>query len=231
MTKYLFIIVLTGFSHLCIAQNQLSQQTQLEVHLGVVLPFLQSGRELMQSQDIRTKGQSYFAGTREGNGRNVGNYPRLSGFSLGIGFYKPVKKLKGFMMGAVVRNSQTGSQPSEGGYEEGYFFNFVTAGVAFKYYPFQQNNFFAKADAGMAAVLTKNRFRNEAGEQNFFHQFGIGTGGCLGAGYSFTPLKNKLVTIDLQAIYQQLSTRVEVNGIGNDQWNFGALHLGLALTF
>jgi hypothetical protein len=35
----------------------------------------------------------------------------------------------------------------------------------------------------------------------------------------------------VQLTYQQLSTRVEVNGIGDDQWKFGALNFTVAMNF
>ena len=211
------------------AQNPLSQQTQLEIGLGMVSPFLQSGEELSRAQDLRDAGLSYYEND-QGERRNVGSYSSLRGYSLSVGFHKPVKKVKGLMMGAVVRNSQTGSTP-DAGYEEAYYFNFITAGVTFKYYPFEKTNLFTRADFGMAAVFTKNRFLTEEGEQNFFHQFGIGYGGSIGAGYSFTPFKNKSRTLDLMTVYQQMGTRVEVNGIGDDQWTFGALQISAAITF
>lgn len=129
------------------------------------------------------------------------------------------------MLGAVVRNAQTGSQPDDGGYEEAYYFNFITGSAAIKYYPFTSNNLFVKGEFGLASVLTKNRFENSQGEQNFFHQFGIGSAAALGAGYAFTPFADKSKAIELQVVYQQLGTRVEVNGIGDDRWRFGALQL------
>ncbi|MGD1893000.1 MAG: hypothetical protein ACFB15_20740, partial [Cyclobacteriaceae bacterium] len=201
--------------HNSIAQNPLSQSTQVEINMGWVTPFLQSGSELTRAENIRSSGQSYFAGS-EGNRRDVGSYPALSGISFGIGFYKPVRWAKGLMLGAVVRNSQTGSQPEEGGYVEGYFFNFLTAGAAAKYYPFESNNLFLLADLGLGAVFTKNRFENESNEQEFFHQFGIGSGSSIGMGYAFTPFNKKEKSLELKVLYQQLSTRVEVNGIGDD---------------
>ena len=139
-------------------------------------------------------------------------------------------KVNGLMLGAMVRNTQTGSTPDDG-YAEGYYFNFITAGVAVKYYPFEKANFFTKADFGLAAVLTKNRFINDAGDQNFFHQFGIGSGGSIGLGYSFPVFNDKSKSIDVQIIYQQLRTRVEVNGIGDDYWGFGALNFSVAFSF
>lgn len=210
-------------------QNPLSQNTQVEVGMGFTTPFLQSGTELMRSQDLRDNQQSYFQDS-QGNRKDVGAYSNLKGFSLNIGFYKPLKRVNGLMLGAMVRNAQTGSQPGDG-YAEGYFFNFITAGIALKYYPFESVNLFTKADFGLASVLTKNRFINEEGDQNFFHQFGIGSGGSLGIGYSFLPFKNQLRSIDAQVSYQQLSTRVEVNDVGDDQWKFGALNITLALSF
>lgn len=212
------------------AQNPLSQTTQCEVGIGFVKPFLQSGQELTAAVDIRDQGLSYFEDTN-GDRKQVGSYPGLKGLSIHLAFYKPIKKVKGLMIGAAMRNAQTGTEPKDGGYEEGYFFNFITAGLALKYYPFEKNNLFFKGDFGMAAVLTKNRFKNEADEQQFLHQFGIGTGLSVGTGYSLTPFKNKSKSLDVQLVYQQLSTRVEVNGIGDDHWKFGALHLTTAFVF
>lgn len=211
------------------AQNPLSQTTQVEVGIGYATPFLQSGQELMRSEDMRDQGQSYFQDS-QGNRKNVGGYSSLRGYSFNIGFYKPLKRTNGLMLGAMVRNTQTGSTPDDG-YQEAYFFNFITAGIALKYYPFENINLFAKADYGLAAVLTKNRFLNEEGDQNFFHQFGIGSGGSLGVGYSLLPFKDKTKSLDLQVIYQQLRTRVEVNDIGDDQWKFGALNFTVAMSF
>lgn len=217
------------FSIPSLAQNPLSQTTQVEVGMGYALPFLQSGKELIRSEELRDNQLSYFQDS-QGTRQNVGKYSGLQGFSLNIGFYKPLPKIKGLMAGAMVRNTQTGSTP-DAGYEEAYFFNFITAGVALKYYPFEETNLFVKADFGMAGVFTKNRFINEGGEQNFFHQFGIGTGGSIGAGYSILPFKNKSRSVDVYVMYQQLSTRVEVNDIGDDQWKFGSLQVGVAMSF
>jgi hypothetical protein len=232
--KIIILIVILGISlgsqQKGVAQNELSQSTQVEVSLGWVAPFLQSGRELTRAENLRNKSLSYFAAS-EGNRQAVGSYAALSGISFGISFYKPVRWAKGLMLGATVRNSQTGSEPDEGGYVEAYYFNFVTAGVAAKYYPFTDSNWFVKGDFGLGAVFTKNRFLNETNEQRFFHQFGIGNGASVGLGYAFTPFADKTNALELQVMYQQLSTRVEVDGIGDDQWRFGALHLGGSINF
>lgn len=211
------------------AQNPLSQTTQVEVGIGFASPFLQGGKELLRARDLRNNQQSYFQ-SAGGQRRNVGKYSGLSGYSFNIGFYKPLRRVSGLMLGATVRNTQTGSTPAEG-YPEGYYFNFITASVAMKYYPFEKKNVFAKADFGLACVLTKNRFINDEKEQKFLHQFGIGSGGSVGVGYSFLPFRDKSKSIDTQVIYQQLSTRVEVDGIGDDQWKFGSLNLAVAFSF
>ena len=231
-TKYLqHTLIIAGILSAAFvqAQNTLSQSTQVEVGLGFAAPNLQSGEELTRSEALRNQHLSYFEDPG-GNRRDVGAYTALRGLSIHVGFYKPLKKVKGLMMGAMVRNTQTGSTPADG-YAEGYYFNFITAGVAFKYYPFKNTNIFAKSDLGLASVLTKNRFLNESGEQNFFHQFGIGSGGSLAVGYSFTPFRNKTKSIDALILYQELRTRVEVNGIGDDQWKFGAFNLSMAMSF
>ena len=230
--KFAGVIVLVTsvlFFHYASGQNPLSQATQVEVGIGYASPILQSGQELMRAEHLRDQGQSYFEDS-QGNRKNVGSYTSLKGYSFNVGFYKPLRKTKGIMMGAMVRNTQTGSMPDDG-YSEAYFFNFITAGIALKYYPFENANMFVKADFGLAAVLTKNRFINEEGDQNFFHQFGIGSGGSVGVGYSFLPFKDKSKSLDVQVLYQQLSTRVEVNGVGDDQWKFGTLNFTLAFSF
>jgi len=226
--KSSILIVLIATS-CALAQNPLSQNTRVEVGLGFASPNLQDGTELMRSQDLRDSHLSYYE-DHEGNRQSVGGYSALRGFAFNVGFYKPLKKVNGLMLGAMVRNTQTGSTPDDG-YAEGYYFNFITAGVAVKYYPFEKANFFTKADFGLAAVLTKNRFINDAGDQNFFHQFGIGSGGSIGLGYSFPVFNDKSKSIDVQIIYQQLRTRVEVNGIGDDYWGFGALNFSVAFSF
>lgn len=218
------------FCHPSQAQNPLSQLVQTEFGLGISAPFLQSGIELIRSADLRSDGLSYFA-DGQGNRKNVGDDGNLIGWSVAVAYYRPIKKVKGLMLGTAVRTSLTGSQPQNGGYEEGYFFNFLSIGLAAKYYPFTKNNLFFKADAGLASVFTKNRFLNEQNQQNFIHQFGIGSNVSAGVGYSLLPFKKKSKTIDLNLLYQFNSVRVEVNDIGNDQWNYSALTLMASINF
>lgn len=231
MKKFSFFIIMA----VMIAQQPLFAQhsgtfkTQVEFGLGISIPNLISGQELMRSQELRNQGLSYLANL-EGNHNPVGNYPRLFGFNFHLAYYKPLPKTKGLMLGAFVRNTQTGTQPAQGGYEEGYFFNFITAGLAAKYYPTENLPIYLQGDFGIAAVLTKNRFIN-AGNQEFFHQFGIGPGGGLGLGYPIIVNHEKGRSLDLQVSYQMIQTRVEVNGIGDDNWRFGSLHVSAAYNF
>lgn len=227
-TAILITIVSMVASNLLLAQNPLSQKVQTEFGLGISIPFLNSGSELKRAESTRNNGQSYFQNAQGGR-RNVGSYGSLIGWSFSTAYYRPVKKVDGLMLGTTVRASLTGTQPGAG-YEEAYYFNFILVGFGAKYYPFDETNFFVKADGGMASVFTKNRYLNELNEQNFFHQFGIGVNGSVGVGYSFTPFTNKSKAIDLQGIYQQNSTRVEVNSIGSDQWNYGAMSIKVSLT-
>ena len=225
---YIILIVMISNQSL-FAQHPSSQNTQVEFGLGISLPNLHSGQELMRSQELRNQGLSYLANAA-GNHNPVGNYPRLFGYNFHIAYYKPLPKTKGLMLGAIVRNTQTGTQPAQGGYEEGYFFNFITAGIAAKYYPSENLPVYFLGDFGIAAVLTKNRFIN-MGNQEFFHQFGIGPSGGLGLGYSLGVFQEKSKSLDFQINYQLLQTRVEVNGIGDDNWRFGALHFSVAYNF
>ncbi|MFY0627696.1 MAG: hypothetical protein JXR07_15470 [Reichenbachiella sp.] len=216
--------------HTLSGQNTLSQNTQINIGLGFVTPLLQSGYELERSLDIRDDGLSYYENS-QGVRSDVGSYSSNTGSNFSLGFYKPIKKVEGLMLGAMMRMALTGSEPSDGGYEEGFYFNFFQINLALKYYPIEKTNLYALLDFGSASVLTKNRFVNEEGEQNFFHQFGIGLGGSIGAGYSFSVFKKKDKAIELQLLYQQMRTRVEVNEVGDDQWVFGALSLNAIIVF
>jgi hypothetical protein len=228
-TSLLLITMVSSISAIK-AQNPLSQKTQVEVGIGFIRPNFRKGTELLRAYEFRKSGLSYYADA-QGNRESVGKYSASSGNSLTIGFYKPVKLVKGLMLGALVRNAQTGSTPNQGGYAEAYFFNFITAGLAAKYYPLASKNLFVKADFGLAAVLTKNRFLNDVNQQSFFHQFGIGSAWGFEAGYALLPFKNKSRAIELKVGYQLANTRVEVNGIGNDQWQFGAWYVGTSFNF
>jgi|GEM_PF-1073650 len=223
-------LLLLGAGNCALAQNTEPYNAEVEVGVSFVLPQLQSGTELLRAQDLREAGQSYYA-DENGQRANVGSYRNLSGYQLSVGWYKPLRRVRGLKLGALVRNVQTGSTPSDGGYAEAYFFNFITAGVAAQYRPLSTLPLFVKADFGLAAVLTKNRYVPTGGTQSFFHQFGIGTAFGAEVGYVFSLHAKTGLGLELKTGYQWAKTRVEVNGIGDDRWGFGALSIGTALHF
>lgn len=135
-------------------RNPLSAQTQVEVGLGFATPFLRGGDELERAKALRESGLSYYQGNN-GDRRNVGSYRSLAGWSVSTAFYKPLRRVSGLMLGSAFRLSQTGSEPAEGGYAEGYYFNYVSVGPALKYYPFARNHFFLKGEAGLAPCSPK----------------------------------------------------------------------------
>ena len=212
------------------SQNSSFNEPRMFFSTGFVMPQFYSGAELTAAYDLREAGLSYY---QDGSGvrQQVGSYSGNSGFSLSIGYYLPVRKVQGLGIGLLVNSGQTGSTPSDGGYAEGYYFNFLNFGLGAQYYPFSGNDIYLKAEAGMGSVFTKNRFVDQSGEQDFLHHFGIGfeTGASLG--YTLTPFKNKDVGLNIEGQYQFYSTRVEVSGVGDDQWNFGALHISVGLQF
>lgn len=218
------------FTQIANAQNPISQKIQTEFGIGFATSILHSGKELMRSQELRDQGLSYFQNS-QGIRKNVGSYGTPIGWVLTTAYYRPIKKVKGLMLGTALRASLTGSEPSSDGYEEGYFFNYITVTGGAKYYPFTKNNLFILGEFGMASVLTKNRFINSEGKQNYFHQFGIGTNLSAAFGYSFKPFKNSEKTFDIKAVYQLNNTRVEVDNVGNDSWQFSGLNLIASINF
>lgn len=226
----LAFVAICLFSNSAKAQNPLSQNVQTTFGLGLATSVMHGGEELLASQSIRNNGLSYYQNPT-GDRKNVGSYGNPFGWVVTTAYYLPIKKVNGLMLGTSVRASLAGTQPSIGGYEEGYFFNYLTFTAGAKYYPFTNNNLFIKGDFGLASVFTKNRYVNAEGKQNYFHQFGIGTNFSGGLGYSIKPFKNSEKVFDIYAVYQLNNTRVEVNNVGNDVWRFSGLNLIAAINF
>ncbi|MEQ9402852.1 MAG: hypothetical protein RIM99_04640 [Cyclobacteriaceae bacterium] len=227
--KIYLLSSLLCFAYALSAQNPYAQEKQIQFGIGFTLPILQNGFELERSRDLRDEGLSYYQNS-QGDRANVGSYPSNKGINITLGFYKPLKKVDGLMWGGVLRMAMTGSEPEEGGYSEAFYFNFFQINAGLKYYPLEKAGFYSLLDVGPASVLTKDRFINESGDQNFFHQFGVGLGGSVGVGYEVQTLKNKENSLDLQLVYQQMRTRVEVYETGDDNWNFGALSLNIVFS-
>ncbi len=211
------ILLMAGSAAMAQSESQNSkpwEQTQVYASFGLSLPVLHGGMELMDSKSVRDQSHSYFE-DGSGNRRSVGSYPALFGWAAQIGFYRPVSFADRLMLGASFTSSLTGSTPSSGGYEEGYFFHSILFGGAWKYYLTDSGRIALKGDAGIASVFTKNRFKNDSGQQEFFHQFGIGAGTSLGLSWEFSP------SWSFELTHSFSTSRVEVNGVGDDNWTYG----------
>jgi hypothetical protein len=203
-------------------------KTQVFVPFGWTAPYFFSGQEIMRSAELRNQETSYFTPT--GTKRSVGTYRAPSGFAFGIGFMSPIPALQGLMLGSGVYTSLTGSTPSGSGITEGYFFNFLLATFAARYYVLG-SPVFVQGEVGVASVWTKNRYLNANGAQEFFHQFGFGAGAAATLGFSVNPFQNSPLGFDITVSYQAMNSRVEVNTIGDDVWVFGALRIGGAVRW
>ena len=231
MKSLILSLTLSSFSLInAFAQNEIANKPRVYFSSGFVTPIFYGGKELMNAYRNRQNGESHFQDVT-GSRNAVGTYGRNTGFSLGIGYYIPIPKIKNLAVGLLVNSGQTGSTPSSSGYSEGYFFNFLNFGIGTQYYLFDKKNLYVKAEAGMGSVFTKNRFINSENKQDFLHHFGIGFEGGGGLGYTLKPIKNSKMGINLETNYQFYSTRVEVSGLGDDQWRFGALNLSAGIQF
>ncbi len=209
--------------------NKPYDKSQNFISIGIAKPFLMDGYELLRSKDIRSQGLSYYE-DEAGGRKQVGTYSDQIGWNIGLGLYNPIKKVNRLMWGSEFSMSLTGSDPADG-YQEAYYFNYLSFNFGLKYYPLSNANLFIKANGGMGGVMTKNRFINELNEQNFFHQFGIGVNGAASLGYSFVLTNTPLSAIEIGIDYKLSNVRVEVNGFGNDQWTYSSLDLRLGLNF
>lgn len=228
--RYFFFLFLGTFALSAAAQQYDTRRPTVFFATGLVVPQFYGGSELMSAYNNRQKGLSHFTAP-DGSQAEVGSYGSNSGFSLAIGYYVPVQKIKGLSVGLLVNSAQTGATPAKAGYAEGYFFNFLNFSGAFQYYPWLDRGLFVKGELGMGSVFTKNRFINAAGEQDFLHHFGIGAAGGFAVGYTFRPFKNQQIGLFTEGHYQLYQTRVEVSGVGDDQWRFGALRITGGIQF
>ncbi len=232
MKKTIITTVLLLFCILGIAQENEPTQYSPKVFfsIGFVTPQFYNGTELMRAKGLRDQGLSYYEDSN-GDRAQVGSYGSNTGLALSLGYYFPIKSVRGLMIGLLVNSGQTGSQPSEGGYAEGYYFNFVNFGLGIQYYPFSRFPLYVKGDIGSGSVFTKNRFLDENGNQDFYHHFGIGWEAGAGLGYTLHPFSNKRLGINIETSYQYYNPRVEVSGLGDDIWNFGAFNILLGVEF
>lgn len=217
-------------SAVTVAQPGAVRKSTIFFATGLVQPQFYGGTELMRAHALRQSGSSYYQAAN-GNRAAVGDYGTNTGFSLSIGYYVPLDKHPQLSLGLLVNSAQTGATPAQAGYSEGYFFNFLNFSVAAQYYPWEAKNWYVRGEAGMGSVFTKNRFVNGLGQQDFLHHFGIGFQGGAALGHTFRPFKNQQLGLFAEGHYQFYQTRVEVSGVGDDAWRFGALRLSAGISF
>jgi hypothetical protein len=228
--RYFLLLFWMGMVCSAEAQQHDTRRPTVFFATGLVVPQFYGGTELMATYSNRQNGLSHFAAA-DGSRAEVGSYGSNTGFSLAIGYYVPIQKITGLSVGLLVNSAQTGATPTKAGYAEGYFFNFLNFSGAFQYTPFVNNGLYVHGELGMGSVFTKNRFINAAGEQDFLHHFGIGLEGGAALGYTFRPFASQALGLFVEGQYQFYQTRVEVSGLGDDQWRFGALRLTAGIKF
>lgn len=230
MKKTIIFFSFFLLSAAAMAQDAPTRKSTIFFATGLVQPQFYGGTELMQAHALRQSGSSYFQAAN-GERAAVGDYGANTGYSLSIGYYVPLDKHPRLSLGLLVNSAQTGSTPSVAGYSEGYFFNFLNFSAAAQYYPWEEKSWYVKGEAGMGSVFTKNRFVNGTGQQDFLHHFGIGFQGGAAVGHTFRPFKNQQLGLFAEGHYQFYQTRVEVTGIGDDAWRFGAWRLSAGISF
>lgn len=230
MKKTIIFYTFLLLSAAAMAQEASTRKSTIFFATGLVRPQFYGGTELMRAHALRQSGSSYYQ-TANGDRAVVGDYGVNTGYSLSIGYYVPLDKHPRLSLGLLVNSAQTGATPSIAGYSEGYFFNFLNFSAAAQYYPWEAKSWYVKGEAGMGSVFTKNRFVNGLGQQDFLHHFGIGFQGGAAVGHTFRPFKNQQLGLFAEGHYQFYQTRVEVSGVGDDAWRFGALRLSAGISF
>jgi hypothetical protein len=154
----------------------------------------------------------------------AGNFSTSGGGLASLAAYHKFKKINNIIFG--IKFKSLGAGPSKGDNNQEMFFNYWGAAFTTKYFPLDKNakkGIYIQGDYFFITQFTQ-KYRVVA-NKIYDHQFAIGNGIVLGAGYDFPIGKGKnMLTVGME--YQTDSRTGEVTGIGKKNFkssNFGVI--------
>ena len=155
---------------------------------------------------------------------NAGNFSSSAGGLASLAAYRKFKKINHLNFG--VKYKSLGAGPAKGDNGQEMFFNYWGAAFTSKYFPFDKNarkGIYLQGDYFFVSQFTQ-KYRTTA-NKNFDHQFAIGNGFVVGAGYDF-PIGKGQTMLTIGVEYEMNSRNGEVTGIGDKTFknaNFGIM--------
>jgi hypothetical protein len=155
---------------------------------------------------------------------DAGNFSNSGGGLASLAAYHKFKKINNTIFG--IKYKSLAAAPAKGDNGQEMFFNYWGAAVSTKYFPFDKNarkGVYLHGDYFFVSQFTQ-KYRNTV-NKTFEHQFAIGSGFVMGAGYDFSIGKGRtMLTIGIE--YEINSRNGEVTGIGDKTFkssNFGIM--------
>ncbi|MFM9911554.1 MAG: hypothetical protein ACKVOW_19685, partial [Chitinophagaceae bacterium] len=155
---------------------------------------------------------------------NAGNFSNSGGGLASLAAYHKFKKINNLNFG--LKYKSLGAAPSKGDNGQEMFFNYWGAAIATKYFPLDKNakkGVYLQGDYFFISQFTQ-KYRTTA-TTNFEHQFAIGSGFVIGAGYDFL-IRNGRTMLTIGLEFEKNSRNGEVTGIGDKTFkssNFGIM--------
>jgi hypothetical protein len=193
---------------------------------GQTISFAQSRQENISFTSAEFRGgygvSSFGAGLKEKY--KAGNFSTSSGGLASLAAYRKFKKINNIIFG--VKFKSLGAGPSKGDNGQEMFFNYWGAAFTSKYFPFDKKakkGIYLQGDYFFITQFTQ-KYRVVA-NKFYDHQFAIGSGFAIGAGYDFPIGKGKnMITAGLE--YEIDNRNGETTGIGKKNFkssNFGIM--------
>ncbi len=155
---------------------------------------------------------------------DAGNFSTSGGGLASLAAYRKFKKINNVIFG--IKFKSLGAGPSKGDNDQEMFFNYWGAAFTSKYFPFDKNakkGIYIQGDYFFVTQFTQ-KYRVVA-NKFYDHQFAIGSGFVIGAGYDFPIGKGKnMLTVGLE--YETDNRNGETTGIGKKNFkssNFGVM--------
>ena len=155
---------------------------------------------------------------------DAGNFSNSGGGLASLAAYHKFKKINNLIFG--IKYKSLAAAPAKGDNGQEMFFNYWGAAFTTKYFPFDKyakKGLYLQGDYFFVSQFTQ-KYRNTA-NKIFDHQFAIGSGFVLGAGYDFSIGKGRTM-LSFGVEYETNSRNGEVTGIGDNTFknsNFGIM--------
>ncbi len=190
--------------------------------------FAQTDKQTVYAEVGLGFGQTLFAGDIKSQLSESlgGSFDPASGGNVSMGFYVSPESWKGLGLGSRIHGTFGG--PATGEFGDEYIFNYYNLALSAKYYLSQtfNNGLYGRGSIGFGQMTTK---RITSAEDEYFHQYAIGTTFTGSIGYTLPFQKTAL---SLEAQYEYSSRNGTVSGLGDGvRFNSGQIGGNLILSF